>query len=333
MKKTVIILTLLLGIVLSGCGSTKRVEIAQKQLPSWYENPPQSTSGELYAVGEGKTKKEAIDNALSLLASTLSVSISSSFNAKTIIKEGTINSSDATYVNQTQSNVKKITITNYKLLNAVKLGFKRFVVLVKTDKKELFNGLKNEINQEFTIIKESEKNLKNSNALKKLAFYKESINRTKNIPNNLIVMKALNANFNSAEYLKQLNQLQTQYDYYLSHITFSVNVASNAKGLVASIVKGLNDKKIQVKNVKNKMHFTVFINININKTQAYGFSIARSDLYFTTKDFQNTMMASNVVHIDGQSSQGYQIAVQNVYKKLDLLIAKEGIGKVLGLNI
>jgi len=333
MKKLLIVLTLIVGVLFSGCGSAKRIEVAQKQLPSWYENPPRTTSSELYAIGEGKTKREAIDNALTLLASTLSVSISSSFNAKTVIKEGRVNSSNATYINQTQSDVKKIRITNYELLNAVQLGFKRFAVLVKANKKELFNGLKNEIDQEFAMIEQSEKNLKNENALKKFSFYKKSINKTKNIPNSLIVMKALNAHFNAKGYLEQLNQLQTKYDYFLAHITFSINAATDAKGFTKSIAKGLSSKKFNLKNKKNNMHFIVEIKANINKAEAYGFSIARSDITFTTKDAKNVIVATNVVHIDGQSSQGYKIAVQNISKKLDALISKEGIGTVLGLNI
>jgi len=333
MKKLLIVFTLIIGVLFSGCGSAKRVEVAQKQLPSWYENPPRTTSSDLYATGEGKTKKEAIDNALTLLASTLSVSISSSFNAKTVIKEGRVNSSNATYINQTQSDVKKIKITNYELLNAVQLGFKRFAVLVKANKKELFNGLKNEIDQEFAMITQSEKNLKNKNALKKLSFYKKSIKKSKNIPNSLIVMKALNAHFNSKSYLKQLNQLQIKYDYYLDHITFSINAATNAKSFIQSISKGLSSKKFNLKNIKNEMHFIITIKADINKAEAYGFSIARSDITFIIKDAKNVTIATNVVHIDGQSSQGYKIAIQNLSKKLDALISKKGIGTILGLDI
>ncbi len=60
----------------SGCSSTKpQVVVKERTLPSWYTNPPLSNTIELYALGEGKNKKEAIAQALSFMASTLSVSI------------------------------------------------------------------------------------------------------------------------------------------------------------------------------------------------------------------------------------------------------------------
>jgi len=47
--------------MLSGCaGSKPQVLVKEKTLPSWYTNPPLSSEQELYALGEGKDKKEAI---------------------------------------------------------------------------------------------------------------------------------------------------------------------------------------------------------------------------------------------------------------------------------
>ena len=166
-----IVVALVLSMNFVGCGSAKRVVVEEKVLPAWYEHPPRSTSSELYAVGEEKSKREAIDSALALLASTLSVSIASDFSAKTVVKEGRINSSDATYVNKTQSEVKKIRITNYQLLNAAQLGYKRVAVLIKVDKKMLFRGLKNELDEQFAVIASRQKNIQKQNALKQLGFY------------------------------------------------------------------------------------------------------------------------------------------------------------------
>ena len=72
----------------SGCGSQKRAVVAQKkEIPAWYQHPPKSSMSELYAVGSGRDKQAAITDALTQMVSTLSVSVSSKFSAKTVVKE------------------------------------------------------------------------------------------------------------------------------------------------------------------------------------------------------------------------------------------------------
>lgn len=324
---------LFLAFFLNNCGTAKRVEVAQKEMPSWYLNPPQSTPSTLYALGEGKSKKEAVDSALSLLASTLSVSISSSFHAKTVVKEGSINSSDATYINQTQSDVKKIRITNYALLKAQELGFKRYAVLIKADKKILFDGLKNDIDQRLSMIFEEEKSLQNENALKQYAFYKRSLKAAADIPYTLSVMKVLNNTFDSSAYLKKLAKLQQSYTTTKQKITFALMTQQNTKIFRNAIAKGITNEGFEIAAKDDRYHFRVFISAKINRASAYGFDIARSEISLVTKDYKNRVVATNVVHIDGQSSQGYEVALQSIVKKLNLIVDKEGIEQLLKLNI
>ena len=109
--RTIFFLPLILVFILGGCGATKEPKIVIKQeLPGWYQNPPLSNSATLYAIGEGKNKEEAIANALNYMASTLSISISSSYNAKTTVREGSVSSHEGVYKSDISSDVKKIRI-------------------------------------------------------------------------------------------------------------------------------------------------------------------------------------------------------------------------------
>ncbi len=333
MRAAVFFIIMMLGLGFSACGSAKRVEVAQKKVPSWYAHPPHSTESELYGVGEGKSKREAIDNALSLIASTLSVSISSSYSAKTVVKEGRVNSSDATYVNQTQSDVKKIRITNYRLLNAAELGFKRFAVLVTVNKEELFRGLKNELEQQFLDISQNEKSIKNENPLAQLAFYKKSLQSLNNLQNTLSVMKVLHEKTDINFYLQKRHRLEQKYHALLSKITFYIKADKEAKRFVSAVETGITKQKFSLKKSRDMYHFTVFMQAKIKKAQSYGFSIARSEINFVTKDYRGRVVGRNLLHIDGQSSQGYAIALQDLVKKLNLQIEQEGIFKILNLNI
>ena len=325
------IVVLIIGLLFLGCASKQKVVVSKKEAPSWLIHPPKSNNFELFALGEGENKQDALNNALTFMVSTLSVSVSSSFSAKTVVKEGSINSSDATYVNQTQSDVKRIRISDYEILHEEKLGFKKYVVLIKANKKKLFQGLKNEIDQKFEIYENNEKNIQNSNALKQLSSYKKMIKTFAYIKNSLIVMKVLNENFNQKKYLEKMNSINKKYQYLLQNISFWVY--SNVESLSKPIIAGLTKQKFIVKKSKSKMHFNIYIKAKIKKANAYGFTLARSEVSFTTKDYANRVLASNVVHIVGQSSQGYAIAKQNLVKRLNALVKKEGIAKMLNINI
>jgi hypothetical protein len=318
---------------LGGCGSAKRVVVAEKTLPLWYEHPPHATLKELYGVGEGKSKREAIDNALALIASTLSVSISSQYNAKTVIKEGSVNSSEATYINQTQSSVKKIRITNYTLLNAAVLGFKHYAVLVKVDKGELFRGLKNEIDANFAKIALQEQSIKKANALEQLAFYKRALQKIQTLQNSLAVMKVLKEDFDADAYLKKQNRIENEYNRLLASIHFSIKTTADAKRFLNAVEAGITKEHFAISNKSDFYHFVIYISAKIEKAHAYGFDIVRGEIRFSTKDAKGNLLGENLLHINGQSSQGYAVALQDLSKKFHQEIAKKGIFKILNLNI
>ena len=327
-----VFITLALGF--SGCGSSKKeIKPVSNKIPSWYTNPPQSNAKELYALGEGKDKKEAIAEALNFMSSTLSVSISSTYNAKTVVKEGRTNSSDGTYKSDIQSDVKEIRISNYQVIQAKSLGFKRYAVVVKANKRKLFESMDQELKQKFALIKSEEKSLASSNALKKLSFYKSVKNSLKSLPNTLIVMNVLNGSFAGDEYIRETQIISSKYQEIVQNISFWVMSSKNVANLKAPIVKAISAKSLKVKKANSKMHFNIIISGKIEKANSYGFTLARSEITIVTKEVNGAVIGSNSLNIVGQSSQGYKIAKQNLSYKLNALIQKEGIAKVLGLDI
>lgn len=109
-----------------------------------------------------------------MMASTLSVSISSQFNSKTVVKEGLQNSISSTVSNEVQSDVKKIRISHYEVLNSQEFGFEKYIVLIKSDKTKLFLSLKRELDQKFDLIENRVFQVKKDSSLVKLKVYKES---------------------------------------------------------------------------------------------------------------------------------------------------------------
>jgi len=324
----------LLLLFLTGCGSQKRVVIAEKKVaPSWYTNPPKSSSVELYAVGSGRDKQSAITNALTQMVSTLSVSVSSKFSAKTVVREGLVSSSSGVYTDESTSEVQNIRISNYELLNSQSLGFKNYIVLVKSNKKKLFDSMKKEIEQKFEMIEQEKSSVAHLNMMKHLSFYKKSKASLASLPNTLIVMSELNSGFDGSRYLNDAQVINAEYEDLLASITFSIESNSEAKNLMAVVAKGISAKKLKIAKSSGKKHFTIMIKSDIQKASSYGFTLARSAISITIKDSTGAVIGYNKLNITGQSSQGYSVAKENVAIKLDTLIAKEGIAEVVGLEL
>lgn len=330
-KQILTVLLITMPFFISGCGSSARVEIEKEPLPSWYTNPPVSDRDYLYAIGEGKDKKEALANALSDMVATLGVSISSEYNAKTVVKEGLSTSKEATYKNEVNAKVQEIRISNYELLNFKKLGFKRYAVLVRSDKNKLFQNLYSDIKHRFEAI--DSKDLSKYNALEKLAFYRDSLHSLSHLQNTLMVMSSLNSSFDPSDFLAQYTQLKKRYETQLAKISFSIKPTRKAKALAPVISKGLTKKHFTIAKRMDKNHFTVYIEMKVEYADAYGIALAQSTIDFVTKDYRNKIVSANTLNITGQSSQGYKIAKQDVAKKLNQLVEEQGIGKILNLDI
>ena len=325
---------LILITLFSGCGSDKRVVVAKKQeLPSWYTSTPQSSSTELYSVGAGQSKQDAIADALSMMVSTLSVSISSQFNSKTVIKEGYKSSNQAVYTNQIQSDVKKIRISNYELVESENIGYKKYIVLLKSNKKKLFTSMKKELDQKFSLIDNKKRDISNQNTVKKVSKYRAFQKSLLDVPNTLIVMNVLDSSFNDAVYLQNIQAIDSEYSSLLSSLSFSVTANSAASNLKSVISKGISAKRLKITNSSGRNHFSLHVNSKIQKASSYGFTLARSAIDITIKDYKGVIIGSNKLNIVGQSTQGYKIARENVAFKLGEMIKKEGIAKVIGLEI
>lgn len=325
---------LVVMIVFAGCGSEKRVVVAKKQeLPSWYQSSSMNTNTELYSVGEGQTKQDAITDALSMMISTLSVSISSQFNSKSVIKEGQTSSNTATYTNEVQSDVAKIHISNYELVHSKNIGFKKYIVLVKSNKKQLFDSLKQETDQEISLINSKKYDLANQNTIKQISVYRGFKETLSSVPNRLLVMGVLKSSFDESPYLFQISSIEKKYDELVASLSFSISANSNASNLKSAISQGISSQQLKVAEGSGVNHYKIYINSKIEKASSYGFTLARSAIYISVEDHKGVIIGSNKLNITGQSTQGYEIAKENVASKLNEMVKKEGILEVIGLKI
>lgn len=329
------IITMLLSLLfLSGCGAKKDVEAVQKKAPpSWYVNPPKTTSSTLYALGEGEDRQEAVKNALNMMASTFSVSISSQYDSKKVVKEGLNNTHQSTVISQTQSDVKKIRISSYELIESHKLGFNNHIVLIKSDKQKLFDSLKHELEQRFALVDSRIASLSSHHALHRLSGYKKVKSEIKDVPDTIVVMNVLDGSYDGNEYLRKIERINDSYEKLLSSVSVEIACDSDSKGLEAAIREGFTLKGVRIKNGKGSTHFRVSIKSDAKEASSYGFTLARFAIDISVKDYKGSIVASNKLNIVGHSTQGYDVAKEGVAIKLDEMIKKEGIEKITGLDL
>ncbi len=320
---------------LSGCSSKEeRAPLLKKELPSWYVNPPKDSKTTLYATGEGRDRKEAVADALNLLASTLSVSIESQFTLQQNVEEGSVTSHQQSSQSQIKSVVERVRISNYEIVDSQEFGFKKYIVLIKSEKQKLFDSLKNELEQKFSAAQKELEFAKESHALRELEIYKKIKTEFVDAQNTLMVMHALQSDFNSLAYLKKAQSFRNLYDEQLSKISFSIVCDDGSKRLQAPIAEGLGLKKIQIKQKSNKReHFNIEVHSKTKESFAYGFNMASSAIEIVVKNAKDTIIGSNKLNITGQSIHNFEMAQESVAMKLDEMIKKEGIGKIIGLDL
>jgi uncharacterized protein YaaR (DUF327 family) len=327
-----ILLLLITPLLFLGCGSSKRAVVAKKEpLPSWYLTPAKTTSSDLYAVGEGQNREDAIGDALSMMLSTLSISLSSKYSSKSVVREGVTASNEATYTNEIQSEVAKVRISNYEVLNSKRIGYKRYIVSIGVNKERLFKSLEDDLKREFETIKERQKSLKSAHTLKKIKTYRNFTKEFSHIQNTLNVMSSLKKDFNAKEYIEKMGNIEKKLQNLLTKLSFSLSSNSSAKSLKATIKKALTKREFAISNIKTKEHFSLYITSSIQKATAYGFILAKSSIDISIKDYRGRVIGSNHLNITGQSTTDYTLAKENVAFKLNKMIEKSSLEKVLGL--
>lgn len=334
MRKSCFFIIAIIAFAFVGCATKKEVPLMQKKaLPSWYTNPPLTTQTKLYALGEGESKEVAITNALSMMASTLSVSIESKFSSKKFVEEGTYNTHQQTTLSEIQSDVKKIRISNYEVVEAKELGFRKYIVLIASDKKRLFESLKSELDQKFALADAELGSLHLHHALEQLDIYKKVLHKLEDVPDTIVVINVLENSFHGESFLAKIQKLKNSHAALLASISFEIETDENSKNLQAPIREALGAKKVQIDNSSAKTHFKIIIRSDVQRASSYGFLLARSAIEISVKDTKNSIIAGNKLNITGQSTQGYEIAKQSVAIKFGEMIQKEGIGKILGLEL
>ncbi len=295
-----------------GCSKPPTVEVAQKPQPVWMTNPPADASS-LYGVGEGKDKENALANGLNSIASTLSVSVKSKLTSDTTVHNyNGVENYTRDDEQKIALHVKEIRLSNYEVIESEKIGFNSYAVLVKADKAALFNSLKDETDKTIALLKNDESTSKSANILEQFYFYEHALYISDDLLYKSIVLKVLRPSFDDGYILSEISSLKKSFSTLKSNITFSVTADSESQNLIDPLKSILSDRGFAIAQKEDRYHLHVSITSNTVFTHAYGFNLARSAINIDMRDSKNQIVLSKKVDIIGQSSQGNEVAKQDV---------------------
>ena len=310
MKLSFIFIAVLLLLV--GCSKPPTVEVPPKPQPLWMTNPPADASS-LYGVGEGVDKETALANALNSIASTLSVSVKSKLTTDTRVY--TYNGVENYTRDDEQKvalHVKELRLSNYEILESEKIGFNSYAVLVKAYKSALFKSLKDETDKTITLLKNDESTSKSANILEQFYFYEHASYVSDDLFYKSLVLKVLKPSFDDGYIMAEINSINESFSKLKSNITFSVTADKESQNLIDPFKSILSDRGFQIGQKEDRYHLHVSITSNTVFTHAYGFNLARSAINIDIRDSKNKIVLSKKVDIIGQSSQGNEVAKQDV---------------------
>jgi hypothetical protein len=226
-----------------GCAGNK-----QPKIPSWYLKP----LGEDYATGSGYTKKEAVFNALSNFVAKYGVGISSSLDINKKNYSGGLYLKNSAY--SLKAEVSKIEISDYRVVKVYPYKY-RFLVLVKVDKKRLFNRLKSSLDERFKGYKEQFLAIKKENSIKQLIDLKNLLKELEKEKRYIKFLKALNPSFNQKPYMDFIEDVKQQF-IKLKHCV-KIEIECNNFAIKKDIEKYLNEHDIKVSKSPLKLKVKV----------------------------------------------------------------------------
>lgn len=273
-------------------------------VPSWYYENYQNSPIYLKASGEGVSLEEAKNNALASISSSIIVNISGT------IEKNTQSSGDF-YQKNIKSDIKselaKIKFTNV-VVEKQEFNGQKFYVLVRINKRELFDSLNGDLNAFLIEMEKSFENSKKYIDLEKIAILQNIMNNIKGALTKVEILTALNNDFNGAMIVQKMQSYSEALEFEKSNLKFSLESDNAVFGDYAKKIINENQFKIdQESNLKIK------VNTSSTYSNSMGWEIVKSVTTFQVF-YGQKLLKTKIVNSLGRSSTSRQNALANSAK-------------------
>lgn len=321
---------LFLIIFSASCSTSKQV--ISDTSPTWYNNPKQNNSENLYGVAEGYSLEEATKSALADSASRLMVSISSE---SSILREENKTSVNEEMRQSIQQNIEKIDFTNFKVSKSQKIGPK-FFVEVQIERNPFINDQKEKINFLERKISDLEKNSTKNNIIEERNSLLKIIDLSKQtmLSNRILQGSGENINLKEktirfANFENRLNSINSKIEFY-----FEIDSTGIMGKEISQIIRNaLNKEQIKIaktRNSTNQNQVVIAIKSNSRSNKIYEAFMTKLTIDFENKSADKTI-ASNSLEVTGSSSISEKESHLAAIKSLEEKIAQAGILKIIGI--
>ncbi len=322
-----VLLTVFMFILFSGCGGTKPAPVVVKKVvPAWVNAPlPQDTKLYMYGMGIEETRELAIKSALSDMVAKLGTTIESSYESNQVV-HGSY--SNLVVKNQIKSDVAKIKVNNYTVVESAKISYREFAVMLRSDKQKFVLGLKQNLKMSEKSISEEYKAVKSSDTLSRYNTKKELSQNAYKLLTDILIISELDSSFNVKKYLDFVDTKRQQYLQETKNLKFFVSGNTKSQKFVDNIKNHLAQNGYSVTNSK---HNSLHVKIQTKDR------VSRGDIAVVT---MNVSVYNKSSRVGGKSfilKERYNGSMEGVYKNASIHLNQDikalGINEVLGINL
>lgn len=326
LKNTLIFISAI--VLFGGCGGTPTPPPQAEPLPSWINSPlPSDNSEFLYGMGIAGDRESAIKAALSDMVAKLGTTIESSYESNEEVRGGFVNSS---IKNQIKSNISKISINNYELIESHKVSYREFAVMLRSDKAKFADGLKQNLVTQKKLISQKYDSLQGLDALSRYNTKKELSIKANDLFSEVFIISALDKSFDQKESLDFIQTKQQEFLKEAKSLKFFVSGDAKSSSFVKSIKNYLAQNGFNVVNSQDAIRIEAKTSDNINRHNSISIAVITLDIGVYDKNQR----------IGGKSiilKERYNGSIESVYKNasihLERDIKSQGINELIGINL
>ncbi|KUJ73877.1 hypothetical protein AVO42_00180 [Thiomicrospira sp. XS5] len=311
----------------------KPLSTTEKPTPDWFLNPPSDTARQLYGVGEGQNRKDAVQAALVDIASKLSVQVSATFQTHLQVTQSNYEYAERTSEKQIQSQVAQIQLRDYQVERAERLGYGKTVALVALERQALFNDLRRQQDAQMQSLQTAETAHQKDGALAKYVFYSRSLDALVEFRQRLLILETLQAGFDARPYSDFLQSFEQQAARLKAEMRVVVTADADAKRLVGPLQSALSQAGFQIsKTARPGQKSNIRLVSEVAQSQAYGFYIERMALNIRALS-DGVQIGGNKLNLKGQATHSFTQASENLTVKFQQQLQTQGLNAVIGLAL
>ena len=348
MKKSLFtIMGIVLMLFMVGCTPATGVAVPSQPgetaggLPSWYVNPPDDDASSYFGAGDGRTKREAHNSALSQIAAKISLSVKSTMQSSQRSYRSRQGGSDTESTRESREQkieavAREVEFANAKVMNTVFLT-NRFYTLVEVDREEMFKRYYGKLARLEEKISQKHAFAKTQPLFSRIVLLDAIEGEIDGATLQFPLLKSLNTSFDEAPFYRRFDAIHAENQAEKSRLVvgFKPTEADSIQTSVKEHLSALGIQAVSGTQALEKYKVSDVAVIAIEKeaveqhfkttsAQLADLHFAQLSISFTVYDGEGNVLSRNTVKVRNSSGKSFADAAQK-RDKFDQLAEEKGI--------